>query len=81
MRGRCLVPAVTYVSRVSLRGEEGDLLEMLKDELVQVLAAMVVLRDTDPDSPEWDDMREQVERLQRMIAAIESIDPPGKVLH
>jgi hypothetical protein len=57
------------------------LLELLKDELVHVLAAMVVLRDTDPDSPHWDDMREQVEHLQRLIAAIECIDPPGRVLH
>lgn len=70
-----------YVSRVSLQTEQGGLLELLKDELVHVLAAMVVLQDTDPDSPQWDDMREQVEYLQRMIATIESIDPPGKVLH
>jgi hypothetical protein len=60
--------------------EESGLLEVLKDELVHVLAVMVVLRDTDPDSSYWDDMREQVEHLQRMIAAIEQ-PPPDRVLH
>jgi hypothetical protein len=57
------------------------LLEILKDELVHVLAAMVTLRDTDPDSSHWDDMREQVEHLQRMIATIESLEPPDRMLH
>jgi hypothetical protein len=57
------------------------LLEVLKDELVHVLAVMVVLRDTDPDSSYWDDMREQVEHLQRMIAAIEQQAPHDRVLH
>jgi hypothetical protein len=57
------------------------LLEVLKDELVHVLAVMVVLRDTDPDSSHWDDMREQVEHLQRMIAAIEQQAPHDRVLH
>ncbi len=67
--------------RVSLRDEESGLLEILKDELVQVLAAMVVLRDTDPDSSHWDDMREQVEHLQRLIATIEDMDSPARMLH
>ncbi len=66
---------------ISLRDEEGPVLEILKDELVHVLATMGILHDIDPDAPEWDDMRVQVERLERMIAAIEISELPERKLH
>lgn len=57
------------------------MLELLKHELVQVLAVMSVMHEADPDASEWDGMRAQVEHLQHMIAAIELSEGLDRKLH